>query len=82
MKPFVILLLSAVLAGWLVAIAVISVQNAFLVTPDGPALASLRFLGRQSPQLPFGVILAAAVAAGALAMGGAIALSGLRRRSR
>ena len=82
MKSLVVLLLSVVLACWIVAIAVISVQNAFIATPDGTTLASLRFLGRQSPQLPFGVILAAAVAMGALAMGGAIALSGLRRRPR
>ncbi|MGB3616257.1 MAG: hypothetical protein WBA10_20870 [Elainellaceae cyanobacterium] len=82
MKSLVVLLLSVLLACWVVAIAVISVQNAFIMTPDGPALASLRFFGRQSPQLPFGVILAAAMATGAVAMGGAIALSGLQRRPR
>lgn len=78
MKAIVTLLLSAILAFWIVAIAILSVQNAFIVTPDGASLASLKFLGRQSPPLPFGVVLAAAAAIGALAMGGAIAIQRMR----
>ncbi|MGF1513584.1 MAG: DUF1049 domain-containing protein [Elainellaceae cyanobacterium] len=78
MRTLVTLLISAILAFWMLAIAILSVQNAFIVTPEGSTLASLQFLGQQSPQLPFGVILAAAAAAGALAMGGAIALQRLR----
>jgi uncharacterized integral membrane protein len=52
---FLILLIIAV---WVVAIALISVQNA---TP-----VSLRFLGFQSIQIPFGLILAFSVAVGLL----------------
>ncbi len=78
MKGIVTLLLSVLLASWILAIAILSVQNAFIVTPDGPTLVSLQVLGRQLPQLPFGVILAAAAALGAVAMGGAIALQRLR----
>ncbi len=52
---FLILLIIAV---WVVAIALISVQNA---TP-----ISLRFLGFQSIQIPFGLMLAFSVAMGLL----------------
>ena len=48
------------LAGWVVAIAIISVQNA---TP-----VSLRFLTFQSIQLPVGLVLAFSAALGMLAM--------------
>lgn len=79
MKAIVTLALSGILALWIVAIAILSVQNAFIATPDGTTLVSLRFLGRQSPPVPFGVVLAAAAAAGALAMGGAIAIQRMRQ---
>ncbi|MGF1537744.1 MAG: DUF1049 domain-containing protein [Elainellaceae cyanobacterium] len=78
MKAIVTLVLSGILAFWMVAIAILSVQNAFIAVPDGPTLVSLRFLGRSSPPLPFGVVLAAAAATGALAMGGAIAVQRMR----
>ncbi|MBK1986029.1 DUF1049 domain-containing protein [Sphaerospermopsis aphanizomenoides BCCUSP55] len=56
MKTFVNLFISIVIAGWVLAIALISVQNA---TP-----VSLRFLVFQSIQVPFGLILAFFVAGG------------------
>ncbi|WP_016951139.1 LapA family protein [Anabaena sp. PCC 7108] len=56
MKSFVNLLISIVIAVWVIAIALISVQNA---TP-----VSLRFLIFQSIQIPFGLVLAFCVAVG------------------
>ncbi|MBD2296163.1 DUF1049 domain-containing protein [Anabaena sphaerica FACHB-251] len=56
MKMFVNLFISIVIAGWVLAIALISVQNA---TP-----VSLRFLVFQSIQIPFGLVLAFWVAVG------------------
>jgi uncharacterized integral membrane protein len=58
MKSFANLLISLVIAVWVIAIAIISVQNA---TP-----ISLRFLGFQSIQIPFGLVLAFCVAVGVL----------------
>lgn len=55
------LLTIVILAGWVVAIAIISVQNA---TP-----VSLRFLTFQSVQLPAGLVLAFGAALGMLTMG-------------
>lgn len=81
-RPLGALLLAILLAAWVVVIAVISVQNAFITTPEGPVLPSLILFGQPLPPLPFGVILAAAVALGALLMGMAIALPALWRRSR
>jgi len=51
-------LILVIIAVWVVAIALISVQNA---TP-----VSLRFLGFQSIQIPFGLMLAFSVAVGLL----------------
>ncbi|MBD2628359.1 LapA family protein [Trichormus variabilis] len=56
MKSFVNLLVSIVIAVWVIVIALISVQNA---TP-----VSLRFLVFQSIQIPFGLVLAFCVAVG------------------
>ncbi|MFH7024650.1 MAG: DUF1049 domain-containing protein [Heteroscytonema crispum UTEX LB 1556] len=50
MKTIVNLVTSLVLAVWVIAIAILSVQN---YTP-----VSLRFLTFQSIQIPFGIILA------------------------
>jgi uncharacterized integral membrane protein len=58
MKSFANLLISIVIAVWVIAIALISVQNA---TP-----VSLRFLIFQSIQIPFGLVLAFSVAVGLL----------------
>ncbi|MEI6445376.1 MAG: LapA family protein [Nostocales cyanobacterium ELA583] len=57
-KILVNLLISVIVAVWVVAIALISVQNA---TP-----VSLRFLGFQSIQIPLGLMLAFCVAVGLL----------------
>lgn len=56
MKNITNLLISVVIAVWVVAIAIISVQNA---TP-----VSLRFLGFQSIQIPAGLVLAFSAAVG------------------
>ncbi|NET30732.1 MAG: DUF1049 domain-containing protein [Cyanothece sp. SIO1E1] len=52
------LLISLIISGWMVAIAILSVQNA---TP-----IALRFLAFQSIQVPLGVLLAFSVGAGML----------------
>ena len=57
-KILVNFLISVIIAVWVVAIALISVQNA---TP-----VSLRFLVFQSIQIPFGLMLAFSVAVGLL----------------
>ncbi|HEY9633951.1 MAG TPA: LapA family protein [Coleofasciculaceae cyanobacterium] len=56
------LLTSIVLAAWIGAIAILSIQN---ITP-----ISLQFLGSETIQLPVGVVLAFSVGIGAV--GGAI----------
>lgn len=56
MKIILNLLISLILAGWMLAIALISVQNA---TP-----VSLRFLSFQSIQIPMGLVLALSVSLG------------------
>jgi uncharacterized integral membrane protein len=66
------LLTSSILAIWILAIAIFSVQNA---TP-----VSLKFLAFESIQIPVGVVLAFCVAIGAI--GGAIALPILRKNAR
>jgi uncharacterized integral membrane protein len=69
------LLTIVIFAGWVVAIAIISVQNA---TP-----VSLRFLTFQSIQLPAGLVLAFSAALGMLAMAltQPIWIAGSRRNS-
>jgi uncharacterized integral membrane protein len=56
MKSLAIILTSLIIAFWVVAIAILSVQNA---TP-----VSLRFLAFQSVQIPVGLILAFSVGLG------------------
>lgn len=63
MKTISALLICVILAAWVGAIAILSVQNA---TP-----VQLYFLGLQSIQMPVGVVLAFSVAIGTIA--GAIA---------
>lgn len=63
MKTIANLLTSVVLAGWIAAIAILSVQNATLI--------SLKFFTYQSIQIPLGVMLGFCAAIGLLA--GAIA---------
>jgi uncharacterized integral membrane protein len=62
MKTITNLLASLILAGWVGAIAILSVQNATLV--------SLKFLVFQSIQVPVGVVLA--FSAGVGFIGGAV----------
>jgi len=63
MKPIPAILICVILAVWVGAIAILSVQNA---TP-----VQLSFLGLQSIQMPVGVVLAFSVAIGSIS--GAIA---------
>lgn len=63
MKAFANLLTSLIVAGWISAIAILSIQN---FTP-----VSLKFLSFETIQIPVGIILAFSVAAGVI--GGAIA---------
>ncbi|HAA27678.1 MAG TPA: DUF1049 domain-containing protein [Cyanobacteria bacterium UBA8553] len=63
MKAIANLLTSLILAGWIGAIAILSIQNITLV--------SLKFLNFETIQLPVGIVLAFSVGAGAI--GGAIA---------
>lgn len=60
MKPIANLLTSLVLAIWVVAIAILSVQNATLV--------SLKFLNFESIQLPVGLVLAFSAGVGIVGM--------------
>lgn len=61
------LIISAIAAAWIVAIALLSVQNATLV--------HLKFLVWQSIELPWGFILAGAIGIGFL-LGGWLSLLG------
>jgi uncharacterized integral membrane protein len=63
MKTIANLLTSLILATWVSAIAIFSIQN---ITP-----VSLKFLTSETIQLPVGIVLAFSVAVGAI--GGAIA---------
>ena len=62
MKTIANFLTSLILAGWIAAIAILSIQN---ITP-----VSLKFLNFETIQLPVGIVLAFSVGAGAI--GGAI----------
>jgi uncharacterized integral membrane protein len=72
------LIISAIIACWILLIALISVQNASLI--------SLKFVFWESINLPWGLVLAGAVAIG-FGIGGCLPLLGLnaknvKRRSR
>lgn len=68
LKPLATVLIAIILAGWSIAIAILSVQNAFVTDETGDAqLITLKFLGLQSIQMPFGVALAGAFAIGIIA---------------
>lgn len=74
MKTIANLLTSLILAGWVSAIAILSIQNFTLV--------SLKFLTWETIKIPFGLVLAFSFGVGAI--GGAIAplflqISGRRR---
>ena len=59
MKTITNLLTSLILAGWIGAIAILSIQN---ITP-----VSLKFLVFQTIQIPVGIVLAFSVGIGAIA---------------
>lgn len=59
MKTITNLLTSLILAGWVGAIAILSIQN---ITP-----VSLKFLVFQTIEIPFGIVLAFSVGIGAIA---------------
>lgn len=63
MRTITNLLTSIILAGWITAIAILSIQN---ITP-----ISLKFLTWEAIEMPFGIVLAFCVGIGAIA--GAIA---------
>ncbi|MFB2896409.1 lipopolysaccharide assembly protein LapA domain-containing protein [Aerosakkonemataceae cyanobacterium BLCC-F50] len=65
MKSLATLIISVIVAVWMMAIAILSVQNATLVT--------LKFLAYESIRLPVGVVLAFSAAAGAI-VGAIVAL--------
>ena len=65
MKSLTALIIAVILAVWIMAIAILSVQNATPVT--------LKFLAYESIRLPVGVVLAFSTAAGAI-LGAIIAL--------
>jgi uncharacterized integral membrane protein len=56
MRPFSVLLTAILVAGWVGAIAILSVQNFSLV--------SLKFLAWESIQIPVGIVLAFAAGIG------------------
>ncbi|GAB4306670.1 MAG: hypothetical protein Fur0025_48610 [Oscillatoriaceae cyanobacterium] len=66
------ILISTIISTWVVGIAILSVQNATLV--------SLRFLGMRSADLPAGIVLSLSVAVGLI--GGAFVTSMTRARLR
>jgi uncharacterized integral membrane protein len=63
MKAFINLLTSTIVAGWISAIAILSVQNYTAV--------SVKFLSFESIEMPVGIVLGFAVGLGLI--GGAIA---------
>ena len=73
MKALANLLTSIIVAVWVVAIAILSVQNATLV--------SLRFLNFQSIQLPMGLVLAFSAGVGLIAVALILPLWGAPSRS-
>ncbi|NJR61910.1 MAG: DUF1049 domain-containing protein [Cyanobacteria bacterium CRU_2_1] len=68
------ILASGIMAFWVCAIALVSVQNA--------APVSLRFLGLQSVQMPFGLVLAFSAAVGMVGMAIVLPKAGANSRKR
>lgn len=69
MKTIANLLTSLLIAFWIIAVAIVAVQNAEPV--------SLRFLSYQSIQIPFGLLLAFSAGIGIIGMGILIPVWGL-----
>ncbi|MBW4522130.1 MAG: DUF1049 domain-containing protein [Scytolyngbya sp. HA4215-MV1] len=65
MKSLTNLLLAAIITTWVIAIAILSVQNVYVTDAQGNAsLVSLKFLTFQSIKLPLGIVLAFGVGTG------------------
>jgi hypothetical protein len=59
MKTLGTLLIALLVGGWIVAIAILSIQNVFILDESGTAqLVSLKFLNARSIEMPFGLALA------------------------
>lgn len=70
-------------ALWVVAIAILSIQNVFIVDAAGDStLVSLKFLGQSSIRMSLGVVLALSVAVGMIATGMLLPLFRFKRASR
>lgn len=68
MRSLTTVIIVLILALWVVAIAIVSIQNVFIVDTAGTnTLISLEFLGFSSIKMPFGVLLALSAATGMLA---------------
>lgn len=73
MKSLTNLFIAALVTTWVIAIALISVQNVYVTDAQGNAkLVTLKWLTFQSIELPLGMVLAFGVGAGV--MGTAIVL--------
>ncbi|MGK7889776.1 MAG: DUF1049 domain-containing protein [Leptolyngbyaceae cyanobacterium] len=65
MRSLISGMIAVIMAGWVVAIALLSVQNVLIPDPTGtPTLVTLKFLGLTSVPLPFGLTLALSAAIG------------------
>ena len=67
MKQLVTIAITLMCVLWVVAIAILSIQNVFIMDATGEStLVSLKFLGRSSIRIPLGVTLALSAATGML----------------
>ena len=65
MKALATALISLIVGLWVVAIAILSIQNVFILDATGKnTLVSLQFLGMSLIDIPLGVILAVSAAIG------------------
>ncbi|MFW6296642.1 MAG: lipopolysaccharide assembly protein LapA domain-containing protein [Halothece sp.] len=78
MRVIFSLLSSLIIGFWIVAIALISIQNVYL---PNDSLLTLRFLTFESIELPVGIVLACSAAGGFIA-GGLLPVFFLRRKKR
>lgn len=70
MKSLATAIISLILGLWMVAIAILSIQNVFILDATGEStLVSLKFLGMSSIYMPLGVILAISAAIGTISTG-------------
>ena len=70
MKALATTLISLILGLWVVAIAILSIQNVFILDDMGEStLVSLQFFGMSSIEMPLGVLLSVSVAIGMISTG-------------